>query len=173
MIQEELSPEAEFQRIVKAADEKRRFLLRLGQLRAKNKKSLTIWSGVLALFSAGTVTTVLTASLGNHWMQWMAAATSCSSGLISLFISTSLKDDEIATVINGASQYLALREKAFRQLIQPLPSLEEKMKMIEELHREYIEIDKNYSKYIPVDASVFDYYTHSGYRNKRGYNPNS
>ena len=87
------------------------------------KKRLSVFSGVLALVSAGTITTVLVAAFGERVLQILAAATSALSGAIVLVTSSYFRDADVTSMFAGSSKYLALRQKANRLLIQTITAL--------------------------------------------------
>ncbi len=81
----------EIERLVGNASLRREMLLTSGLRKSRVKRLLTIISGVLALFSAGTVAGVLTEIVGGKGMQVMAALTAGVSGIISLILGTDSK----------------------------------------------------------------------------------
>lgn len=137
----------EIQRLVKNCTKKRIMLLQVAVARSKMKKKLTIASGVLALFSAGTITTVIIKLFGNEVLPILAAVSAAISGIISLILSAYYTDDETSKIYEGSSKYLLLRDKAYRLLINPTISNKEAFSALEKFGHDYFEYDSLYSKF--------------------------
>jgi len=119
------------------------------------KKRLSIASGLLALVSAGTMTTVLVAALGDRWFQILAAATAALSGTITLFLNY-FSDDDVARMFTGSSKYFALREN-LSQLVLPGISDKERFAELTKLRQEYIRLDESYSRFRSFPRPLVDY----------------
>src|SRR6202012_4854697 len=76
--------EFEIDRLESNASMRRDMLFDSAINREKVKKTLTIISGVLALFSATAITTILTKLVGSIAVQVLAALSAFASGIISL-----------------------------------------------------------------------------------------
>ena len=138
-------------RVVTNCAMKREMLLHDALSRSKQKKRLTFISGLLALFSAGTITTVIVKFFDNEVLQIIAAFTAATSGFISLMTSVYYVEEETSKIFLGSSKYLALRDKAYRLLIQPNTTNEQIFKELENLLVEYAQLDESYSKYLKIE----------------------
>ncbi len=88
----------ELERLIENSTMKREMLLQSALSKAKIKKGLNITSGVLALFSAGAITTVLVKYLGNETQQIIAALTVAISGFISLIITAYYAEQDTSKI---------------------------------------------------------------------------
>lgn len=140
----------ELERLTRNAGRKREHLLLSGLRKSQVRKALNITAGVLALISAGAITTVLADLFGEKGIQFLAAIVAGISGIISLVISAYFNDDEIFNKLSGASKYLSLRESVYRMAINPNISDQECFDTLVELQEEYSELDEKYSRYFPL-----------------------
>jgi hypothetical protein len=123
--------------------------LRLTALRkSRLRGALNISAGVLALLSAGAITTVLTDLFGHKGIQVLAAFIAAASGTISLLVSTHFEDGEIFAMLSGATKYLELREATWRLAINPRLSDEQRFDMLADLQVEYVRLDEAYARYL-------------------------
>ena len=107
----------EIERLVENAAMRRQMLLATGLRVSRRRRFLTITSGILALFSAGAITSVLTDVFGGRGIQTIAALVAGVSGIISLILGTYSNEDDIAKLFAGASSYLSLRDKVYMLVI--------------------------------------------------------
>ena|SRR2546430_11030633 len=114
--------EGELERLTQNAALRREDLLLSGLRKSRRRKALNIAAGVLALTSAGAITTVIANFFGSKGIQLLAALVAGLSGAISLVITAYFNDDEILSMLNGSSKYLALRESLYRLVINPRSS---------------------------------------------------
>jgi hypothetical protein len=145
---------SELERLVANCTMKREMLLQSALSKAKVKKALNITSGVLALLSAGAITTVLVKYFGNETLQIIAALTAAISGFISLLITAYYVEEETSKIFEGSSKYLSLRDKAYRLLINPNASNEQVFNDLANLQSEYAQYDGSYSKYTRYKKSL-------------------
>jgi hypothetical protein len=80
--------------------------------RNKWQKGLHIAGGVIALFSGGAITSVVTSLTSSLTMKIIAAALAFLSGGISLVTTTLFDSKESVKMFDGAARYAALRDKA-------------------------------------------------------------
>ncbi len=139
---------AELQRIVLNCTMKRELLLQSAISKSKMKKGLTISSGILALFSAGTITSVIVKYFGNETLQILAAITAALSGILSLILTIYYAEENTSKIFEGASKYLLLRDKAYRLLIRPNNSNDKLFDDLATLQTEYAQLDEPFSKYV-------------------------
>jgi hypothetical protein len=118
------------------------------------KKALTILSGVLALFSAGAIATVLADVFGASGTQTVAAITAAISGVISLVMGTYYNDDDIVNLFTGSSKYLALRDNVYRLIIHQQIDDEERYKRLGDLQKEYATLDETYSRFFSKSSAL-------------------
>ncbi len=144
-----MTPEirTELERLIANSAERREDLLLGGHSKMRWKKRLTIAAGILALFSAGTITSVITDLFGDTGMQIVAALAAGLSGTLSLIVTNYFVDGEILEMMGGASKYLALREDVYRLVIHPNISDEERFNQLTELQHEYTRLDESYSRF--------------------------
>ncbi len=138
----------EVDRFVSNCTIKRKLLQNKGLSDGKTKKTLTVTSAALAIFSAGAITTVLIKYLGNSFLQIFAAITSGVSGIISIIITIYYSDDDTKKALEGSSKYLMIREKANRLLYKPNSTDKEIYDELEKLQTEYANLDEEYSKFL-------------------------
>lgn len=139
---------SELQRTVMNCTMKRELLLQSAISKSKTKKGLTISSGILALFSAGTITSVIVKYFGNETLQIIAAITAALSGILSLVLTIYYAEENTTKIFEGASKYLLLRDKAYRLLIKPNNSNDKIFDDLANLQTEYAQLDEPFSKYI-------------------------
>lgn len=137
----------EIERIVLNSTKKREMLLQNALSRSKMKRRLTISSGILALFSAGAITTVIVKYYGNETLQIIAAITATISGFLSMTITIYYAEEVTSKIFEGSSKYLSLRDKAYRLLIHPNSSIEQTYSDLANLQTEYAQLDESFSKY--------------------------
>ena len=121
-------------------------LLNVALDRYKIHRWLSITSGILALISAGAITTVLTKLVGSSVFQIVAAITAFCSGIISI-ISSNYKDDETSKIFAGSSKYLDLRNRTIAVILHPDKNEKEYNKQLIHLENEYVNLDAQYSRY--------------------------
>lgn len=139
---------AEMQRIVLNCTMKRELLLQTAISNSKLRKGLTITSGILALFSAGAITSVIVKYFGSDLLQVVAAISAALSGTLSLILTIYFAEENTSKIFEGASKYLALREKSYRLLLKPNNSNDKFYEDLAGLQNEYAQLDQPYSKYI-------------------------
>ncbi|MFN2440491.1 MAG: hypothetical protein ABR503_14905, partial [Chitinophagaceae bacterium] len=138
----------ETKRIVLNCTQKRELLLQSAISKSKSKKGLTITSGILALFSAGAITSVIVKYFGNDFLQIIAAITAALSGILSLILSIYFSEENTSKIFEGASKYLTLRDKTYRLLLKPNNTNEKFYEELSILQSEYAQLDEPYSKYV-------------------------
>src|SRR6476660_4325863 len=126
----------ELERLTGNATGKRENLLLTGLKKSRRRKALTIVAGILALTSAGAITTVIAKIFGDTGTQLLAALTDVVSGIVSLFVTSYYSDDEVVAKLTGAAKYLALRENVYRLVIQPNISDDDRFARLAELQDE-------------------------------------
>lgn len=136
----------ELQRLAVNASVRREDLLLAGLKKTRAKKTLALLSGSLALFSAGSVTAVITRVFGTSALQ-VAAVSAALSGIISLFIQLYFSDEDLVRIFTGSSNYLSLRDNAYRVVINDTLSDSARHKSLRDLQSNYAELDKTYSRY--------------------------
>lgn len=129
---------------------KRNRLLHKAWRRSRASRALTLLSGLLALFSAGTITAVLTDLLGTAKMQILAAVAAGISGVVSLIVATYFDDRETAEILAGATKYLSLREKAYGILLHPSISKAKLHSKLVELQAEYAGVDEIFARHFEM-----------------------
>ncbi len=140
----------EIERLTVNAAGRREDLQITGLRKSKHRKALTIAAGILALTSAGTITTVISNVFGNTGIQLVAALTAAVSGTVSLLITAYYNDETVFTMLLGSTKYLALRENVYRLVIHPDMSDADRFKRLEELQAEYVRLDESYSRFFSV-----------------------
>ena len=141
---------AELERLTSNATLRREDLLLTALRKAARRKALTIGAGVLALTSAGTITTVVAKVFGSTSVQLLAALTAAVSGTGSLLIAAYYGDDVVLTMLSGSAKYLALRENVYRLVVHPNISDPERFKRLAELQNEYARLDETFSRYFSI-----------------------
>lgn len=154
----------ELRRVQQNAEMRREMLLKKAYGQSTLKRKLTLTSGILALFSAGAITTVLIKIIGNSGIQMIAAISAALSGAISL-ISTSYSDSEVNNMYEGAACYLEIRERAGTIGLIPKTPDEEVINHINALHDQYNKCDIKYSKYFTLYGGSSNISTITGSRN--------
>ena len=142
--------EEELKRLTANAAMRRADLLYYGLRKSRRRKALNISAGVLALISAGAITTVITDLFGEKILQILAALLGGLSGTISLIITAYFSDDEILSMLTGSSKYLALRESVYRLVIDSSISDKERFKILSQLQDDYSKLDETYSRYFSL-----------------------
>ncbi len=142
----------ELERLTANAALRREDLLLSGLRKSRRRKALNIAAGILALLSAGAITTVIADIFGNKGLQLAAAIVAGVSGAISLVITAYFSDDEILSMLNGSSKYLALRESVYRLVINPRITDEECFDVLSELQAEYSKLDETFSRYFSLNS---------------------
>lgn len=137
----------EIERIVVNSSAKREILLQRALSKSIIKKRLTIYSGILALFSAGAITTVIVKFFGNEILQIIAAISAAISGSLSIIITIYYAEEDTSKMFEGSSKYLSLKDKAYRILINPNSSNEQTYNDLANLQIEYAQLDESFSKY--------------------------
>lgn len=137
----------EIERLTSNSATRRADLLQSAHRKLRMKKILSIISGVLALGSAGAITTALIATLGDRGLEILAAIIAALSGTITLVISSYFSEEDVASMFTGSSKYLALRENVYRLVIHPTITEEERFTILTELQKEYAELDESYSRF--------------------------
>jgi hypothetical protein len=143
----------EIERLTRNAARKREDLLRRGLRDGARRKSLTVAAGVLALSSAGAITTVITNVFGSTFVQVVAAISAAVSGIVSLLITSYYGDDSVLTMLTGSAKYLALRENVYRLVLQPDISDSDRFQRLSELQQEYASLDEKYSRFFSIKTS--------------------
>lgn len=141
---------AELSRLTENAGVRRETLLVGGLRKSSVRKLLTVIAGVLSLCSAGAIALVLASVFGQKGTQIFAAVTAGLSGTISLVTTSYLTDDEIFSMLKGASKYLALRDAVYRLSLQPTKAEDEVLDELSHLQNEYASLDEAYSKHLPI-----------------------
>ncbi|MCP5107739.1 MAG: hypothetical protein GY950_30405 [bacterium] len=148
--------EEELIRLTESAAMRREDLLLSGLRKSRKRKALNIAAGVLALISAGAITTVVADLFEEKRVQQIIAALVAGlSGMISIIISAYFNDDEILSMLTGSSKYLALRESVYRLVIDPSISNEERFQILSQLQDEYSKLDETYSRYFSLNTALF------------------
>lgn len=142
------SHKKELERMMKNASLKRGLLLLIASKHARRRKNYNIAAGILSLSSAATITSLITDLTSTDTTKIIAVLLSTASGIISLLLSTELKDSELSECYTGASGYLAMRESANLSLLTPEINSEKMLVTIQVLHATYAELDKRYMKII-------------------------
>ncbi|QDT98059.1 hypothetical protein [Gimesia aquarii] len=137
----------EIERLTTNSATRRADLLQSAHRKLHMKKILSIISGILALGSAGAITTALVATLGDRGLEIVAAIIAALSGTITLVISAYFSEEDVASMFTGSSKYLALRENVYRLVIHPTITEEERFTILTELQKEYAELDESYSRF--------------------------
>ena len=145
----------EVERLTVNAARRRRDLQVTGLHKAKRRKALTVLAGVLALTSAGAITTVISRVFGSIAIQLAAALTAAVSGTVSLLITSYYSDDAVFNMLLGSTKYLALRENVYRLVIHPSLTDDERFRLLEEFQVEYARLDETYSRYFSVGDERF------------------
>ena len=147
----------EIERLTSNSTTRREDLLVSAHRKLRTKKMLSIFSGLLALGSAGAITTVLVDAFGDRGLQILAAATAALAGTITLVMSSYFSEEDVASMFTGSSKYLALRENVYRLVIHPTITEEGRFAVLTELQEEYTRLDESYSRF-------FSYSRGGGYR---------
>jgi hypothetical protein len=145
----------EIGRLTVNAAKKRQDLQETALRKGKRRKALTVLAGILALTSAGAITTVMSIAFGNIGIQLAAALTAAVSGIVSLLITSYYSDNTVFNMLQGSAQYLALRENIYSLVIQPKMSDAERFRLLKEFQSQYIRLDENYSQYFSVGDSLY------------------
>jgi hypothetical protein len=91
---------------------KQTMLWQSARRRTKTQKGLHVAAGVIALFSGGAITSVLTAVTSSLIMKIIAAGFAFLSGMISLLTTTLFDTRETERMFDGATQYAILGNRA-------------------------------------------------------------
>jgi len=134
----------EIARLIENCTIKREVLFRTGSRKRKTRQLLTYLSGILALLSAGAVTTVLSTNLSETIMQWVAAIAATVSGILSLTIAVYNREEVITEMFNGAHDFLSLRTRVHMLLFDTKVPLAELNTSIRALNAEYIDLQSRY-----------------------------
>lgn len=137
----------EIKRLVINCMLKRQVLQKSGIKRTNRKKGLSVLSGILALFSAGAIASVLVKYFGNEIIQTIAAISAFISGILTLLVTIYYTDDETSKILEGSSKYLDLRERISNLKLNPTITKQEKYEAIVVLKAEYSNLDNIYSQY--------------------------
>jgi len=140
----------ELERLTVNAARRREDLQITGLRKGRHRKLLTIFAGILALTSAGTITTVIANVFGSAGLQLAAALTAAVSGTVSLLITAYYSDDTVFNMLLGSTKYLVLRENVYRLVIHPDMTDANRFKRLEEFQAEYARLDENYSRYFSI-----------------------
>jgi len=140
----------ELERLTVNAARRREDLQVTGLRKAKQRKLLTIVAGILALTSAGTITTVIANVFGSTGVQLAAALTAAVSGTVSLLITAYYSDDTAFNMLLGSTKYLVLRENVYRLVIHPEMTDADRFKWLGEFQAEYARLDESYSRYFSI-----------------------
>ena len=141
---------SELERVTANSAIRREDLLLSGLRKSRKRKVLNVAAGILALTSAGAITSVVADLFGDKGVQGAAALVAGVSGAISLIISAYFSDDEILSMLTGSSKYLALRESVYRLVVEPGLSDEKRYDRLSPLQEEYAKLDEKYSRYFSV-----------------------
>jgi hypothetical protein len=114
------------------------------------RKALIVAAGLLSLLSAGAIATVMSSLLPKFGTQLLAAIISAVSGAISLVSAAYFAEHEIMAMFTGASEYLTLRESAYRIVTAPEFSDNKRFTLLTELQKEYAKLDKTYARYFTL-----------------------
>lgn len=144
----------EIERLTSSSAARRADLLQSAHRKLRMKKILSIISGVLALGSAGAITTALVSTLGDRGLEMLAAVIAALSGTITLVISSYFSEEDVASMFTGSSKYLALRENVYRLVIHPTITEEERFAILTELQEEYAQLDETYSRFFSYSSVV-------------------
>jgi len=134
------------QNLADLAKVRREILLDVALHRHLIHKRLSMTSGILALISAATITSVLTKLVGSFNFQIIAAILAFTAGIISL-ISSNYKDDETSKIFSGSAKYLELRNKIIAFTLNPINTEAEFNKHLEVFEMEYVKLDGDFSRY--------------------------
>ena len=142
--------ESELIRLTQNAAIRREELLKSGLQKSHRRKALNIAAGMLALLSAGAITSVIANVVGKDAVQLIAAGVATISGALSLVITAYYSDDEILNMLTGASKYLALRESVFRIIVNPKIEDEERYALMTQFQDAYAKLDETYARYFSL-----------------------
>ena len=140
-------------RIQSNANIRRRQLLQEGQAKQRNKRVLTILAGIAALASATLATVAFSKILNGNAIEQITIGLGFLSGVLSIFITTHYREDEISSTFLGATEYLSLREMSTRCILS-LPANRSQQSILKELTEQYSNLDEKYSKYYPSENST-------------------
>jgi hypothetical protein len=145
----------EIERLTVNATARRADLQQTALRKGKLRKALTVLAGILALTSAGAITTVITVAFGNIGIQLAAALTAAVSGIVSLLITSYFSENTVFQMLQGSAQYLALRENVHSLVIDLNPQLSdaERFRRLKEFQNEYFKLDQNYAQYFSAYRS--------------------
>jgi len=146
---------AEIEGWTKRAAERREDLQRTALRKGKRRKALTVLAGILALTSAGAITTVISIAFGNIGIQLAAALTAAVSGLISLLTPTYYSESTVFHMLQGSARFLALRENLHRLVIYSDMSDAERLRLFDGFKAEYVKLDEVYNQYYSLGDSYF------------------
>jgi hypothetical protein len=144
--------EEELERVHENTRMKRELLLMRGVRAQHARKLINLVSGFLAILSAGAITAVLTKLVGSTGMQIFAAISAAISGTASLLVATLFDERETTVILEGASDYLYLREKVVTELTRPNITPARKHSALKKLLVEYAALDEKYAKYLHRSA---------------------
>ncbi|RZK37330.1 MAG: hypothetical protein EOO90_25455 [Pedobacter sp.] len=153
----------EIKRLEHNSNIKRGYLLTRATRATILKKRLTLISGILAIVSAGAITSVLVKIFSGNTLQIIAAITSGLSGTITVFLTTQ-KDDELKTMFDGATEYLSLREKCGLLIINPNMTVQILYDQLLSMKELYTTCDSKYAKLINHKTIIYDYWGNAGVR---------
>jgi hypothetical protein len=105
-------------------------------------------AGILALLSAASITSVLSDYVTAPAMKILAVVLSTVSGFISLLHGFVFKESEIHELYSGASNYLNLRERSQRVLLNTQLDIKQRLKALEEIQHSYTELDSKFQRFV-------------------------
>ncbi len=150
MMREEITEE--LWRIIENSTRKRKGLLLIATENVRNRRRLSLLAGVLALLSAGSITSLLADALPRGVMTVLAALFATASGFLSLLTSLTLKDTELEQLYEGASRYLNLRDRCHRMLLNKALTSKQAETGLEEVQKSYADLDGLFTRFLVAAA---------------------
>src|SRR3974377_1300867 len=120
---------ADLETVAEACRGKATTLLFFANQRTTVRKFLNIAAGVLALFSAASITAVIAELTSSFGVKVVAASVAFLSGIITLVVSSFFDEREIQKAHEGAAKFMSLRDQA--HLATRRPDISEKQAFAE------------------------------------------
>ncbi|MES9902153.1 MAG: hypothetical protein ABW168_05655 [Sedimenticola sp.] len=99
-------------RVARNSQAKRNVLLDVAETQVKNRSLTTLASGMLALFAAATLSSVIIASIDSFYLQALSLGFAFTGGILGIASSFHYNYRDLVSIHSGASKFLGLREKA-------------------------------------------------------------
>jgi len=158
--------ENEIWRLTDNCTAKRVALLGRAAATTRQRRTFSFAAGILALLSAGSVTSLLADYANPKLMKLLAVLFSTVSGFIALLNSLIVKDSEIQHLYLGASKYLGLRDRCQQLVLNDTMTVKQQQATIAEIQRSYADLDSSFMRHLSGWLPP-NYYTPQRHWNKK------